>query len=214
MDGAEDRSRRRLPGAKPRNPVAVTITRAIGLAATVALLTVGVVVASMLAGGGDDPAEEIAAAPTTTSAPTATATAKPKPPRPRLTPAQRRSRRAAVEQLRGQGFEPVSVATYRPRQTLRVLIGKPQASVGTRGRRAFFFVREEYLGTDAAEPSQRVRVVRQSDSAITLAYTLFAPGDKPCCPSAGTARVRFAWKDGRLAAAEPLPAAAMRLPPA
>ena len=110
--------------------------------------------------------------------------------------------------MRTQGFEPVAISTYKPRQSLRVLIGRPKASMGVRGRRAFFFVREQYIGTDAASPSARLRVASQSSSAITLAYTRFAAGDKPCCPSDGTVKVRFSMGDGRLQPLDPIPPAA------
>src|SRR5215211_1525025 len=83
------------------------------------------------------------------------------PPGPRLTNAQRASRDAAVAQLRRQGFEPVAIETYKPRQALRVLIGRPKASTGVRGRRAFFFLREQYIGTDAVTPSARLAVAHQ-----------------------------------------------------
>ena len=108
--------------------------------------------------------------------------------------------------MRSQGFEPVAIATYKPRQALRVLIGRPKASsTGVRGRRAFFFVREQYIGTDAATPSLRLKVASQSGGQITLAYTRYAAGDKPCCPSDGTVKVRFAMGDGRLAPLDPIP---------
>jgi len=96
---------------------------------------------------------------------------------------------------------------------VRVLIGRHKASTGVRGRRAFFFLREEYIGTDAAEPSLRLRVASQRRGEVTLAYKRFAAGDKPCCPSDGTVKVRFAMGDGRLQPLEPIPPAASRLPP-
>jgi hypothetical protein len=185
------------------------IARAAGFLATAALLAVGVTVVLMLTRDDATEPADTFAAPAATPRPVAKA--KPRA-RPRLTKAQRRSRAAAIGQLRSQGFEPVALADYKPRQSLRVLLGKPKASTGIRGRRAFFFVREEYLGTDAAEPSLRVRVLRQRDGVITLAYKLFSPADKPCCPTAGTARVRFTMADGRLVPEGPIPPAASRLP--
>ena len=116
--------------------------------------------------------------------------------------------------MRSQGFEPVAISTYDPRQSLRVLIGRPKASsTGVRGRRAFFFVREQYLGTDAASPSLRLKVAGQKGSQITLAYTRFAAGDKPCCPSDGTVKVRFKLRRRAPDAARPDPARG-RAPPA
>ena len=93
-----------------------------------------------------------------------------------------------------------------------MLIGRPKASTGIRGRRAFFFDRRDYLGTDAAEPSLRVRVLRQKGSRITLSYKLFSPGDKPDKPTGGTVNVRFTMADGRLVPEDALPPVASRLP--
>ena len=108
----------------------------------------------------------------------------------------------------------MAISTYDPRQSLRVLIGRPKASsTGMRGRRAFFFVREQYLGTDAASPSLRLKVAGQKGSQITLAYTRFAVGDKPCCPSDGTVKVRFKLDGERLTPMDAIPPAAARLRP-
>ena len=177
---------------------------------TAALLGVGLAVALIVTEDRGDSLGDLgtapaAAKPAATPAPAAT------PQRPQLTQAQRASRRAAVEQLRQQGFVPVSVAAYKPRQALRVLVGKPTKASGARGRRAFFFMRENYLGTDAQTASARVRIASQSRSGITLAYTLFAPTDRACCPKGGTALVRFTMEDGRLKPSSPIPPAAGRL---
>jgi hypothetical protein len=94
-----------------------------------------------------------------------------------------------------------------------VILGRAKASTGIKGRRAFFFVHGDYLGTDAASPSLRVRVVRQRGGVITLGYTLFSPGDKPSKPTGGVARVRFTMADGRLVPEDPIPLVASRLPP-
>ena len=199
------------PPKRPRGRVAKGFARVIGLLATAVLLAVGVTVVLLVTrDNGTEPAETFAA-PNPTPAPAKKKT----PARPegrKLTPAQKASRDAAVKQLRSQGFEPVSLAVYKPRQSLRVLIGRPKDSTGIRGRRAFFFVRGDYLGTDAAEPSLRVRVIRQRGSVITLAYTLFSPGDKESKPTGGIAKVRFTMADGRLVPEDPLPPVASRLP--
>jgi hypothetical protein len=201
------------PAARPA-PKRGGVARALGLAATVLLLGVGVAVVTMVTRGAEkSPRETFAATPSATA--TAAARAKrERPRRPRLTNAQRASRAAAVAQLRRQGFEPVSVASYKPRQALRVLIGRPKASTTVRGRRAFFFLREQYIGTDALTPSARLKVVKQSAGQITLAYTRYAVGDKPCCPSDGTVKVRFEMGDGRLQPLDAIPPVAARMPPA
>ena len=200
------------PHKRPRGRIAKAFTRLVGLLATAALLAVGVNVYLMVTkDNGADPPETFAAA-NPTPQPKPEAKTPSRPAGRRLTPAQRASRAAAVKQLRTQGFEPVSLADYRPRQSLRVLVGRPKASSGIRGRRAFFFVRGDYLGTDAAEPSLRVRVLRQRGSRITLSYKLFAPGDKLGKPTGGTVNVRFTMADGRLVPEDAIPPAASRLP--
>jgi hypothetical protein len=196
----------------PRDRTRTAIERTLGVLATGALLGVGLAVALLVTASRDDGLGDLGAAPVAKPQPTATPAPTPRRTRPRLTPAQLQSRRAAVEQLRRQGFVPVSIAAYHPRQNLRVLIGKPTAASGVRGRRAFFFVREEYIGTDAATASARVRVASQSRSGITLAYTLFAPGDRRCCPTGGIAQVRFTWGDGRLLPEGVIPPGPSRLP--
>lgn len=198
------------PPKRPRGRIATGFVRVIGLLATAVLLAVGVTVVLMVTrDNGSDPPETFAQ-PNPTPAPKKQAS---KPKRPKLTPAQRASRDAAVKQLRGQGFEPVSLADYKTGQSLRVLLGKPKASTGVRGRRAFFFVRRDYLGTDAASPSLRVRVLRQRDGVITLGYRLFLSGDKPSKPTGELAKVRFTISDGRLVPEDLIPPAASRLPP-
>jgi hypothetical protein len=204
------RRRRPAPKGAPRGGVA----RALGLAATVLLLGVGVTAVTMVTRGGEKSTRKsVAGTPTATATAAARARARRTRP-PRLTNAQRASRDAAVAQLRRQGFEPVAISAYRPRQALRVLIGRPKASTTVRGRRAFFFLREQYIGTDAVTPSARLTVAQQGDGQITLAYTRFAAGDKPCCPSDGKVKVRFAMSDGRLQPLDAIPPAAARMPPA
>ena len=211
---------RRLIAPRPRPPVQRglrgQLARVIGLIATLGLLGVGVAVVVTLTRDNDSSSAKETFAPTATA--TATAAAKDRkakgPAAPRLTNAQKESRSAAVGQMRSQGFEPVAISTYNARQSLRVLIGRPKASMGVRGRHAFFFVREQYLGTDAVSPSLRLKVAGQKGGQITLAYTRFAVGDKPCCPSDGTVKVRFKLDGERLTPLDPIPPAAARLPPA
>jgi LppP/LprE lipoprotein len=198
------------PPQRPRGRIAKGFARVVGLLATAVLLAVGVAVVLMVTRENPNERPETFAAPNPTPAPK-----KKTPPRPagqKLTPAQKASRNAAVKQLRSQGYEPVGLASYKPRQSLRVLIGRPKETSGIRGRRAFFFVRNEYLGTDAAEPSLRVRVLRQRGGTITLQYILFSPGDRPGKPTGGRVNVRFTMADGQLVPEDAIPPVASRLP--
>jgi len=200
------------PPKRPRGRVAKGFARLVGLLATAVLLAVGVTVVLMVTRDSGTEPPETFAAPNPTPAPAKKTKTSARPAGRKLTPAQKASRTAAVKQLRGQGYEPVSLAVYKQGQSLRVLIGRPKGASGIRGRRAFFFVRGDYLGTDTASPSLRVRVVRQRGSVITLGYTLFSPGDKESKPTGGIAKVRFTMADGRLVPEDPIPPAASRLP--
>ena len=135
--------------------------------------------------------------------------AKPKPSKPKLTAAQRRDRAAAVAQLGDLGYRPVSLKSYAPDHVLRVLIGK-----GEGGKRAFFFNGATYLGNDAADDSESIRVVRAGNRSVALSYRLFAEGDKPCCPTGTKVRVLFRFDGEKLAPQTAIPPSAQRRAPA
>jgi hypothetical protein len=114
--------------------------------------------------------------------------------KPKLTAAQRRARSAAIAVLRSEGYRPVRLRDYAPANVLRVLVGRGEA-----GERAFFFAGGRFIGNDAADDSERIRVARAGKRSVALTYRLFKPGDDPCCPKGGTARVVFRWDGGQLA---------------
>jgi LppP/LprE lipoprotein len=189
-----------------RGGVGRWVARVLAILATAALLGVGVAVATMIRAEAESDAEDQAliAEPT----PTPTPTPKPKKTkRPRLTRSQRAARTAAVAELRRQGYKPVRLADWHPRQTLRVLIGTQGP-----GRRAFFFVGRRYIGNDATSPSARLRVGKQTERTVTIVYTLWRGGDRACCPKGGSVRVRFRWEGGRLRALGTIPPAGARRP--
>jgi hypothetical protein len=176
-----------------------------GLLGTAAVLAVGVVIATMVLSGDDNEA--------VSAAPAATPTPEPeKPAKARLTSRQREERRRAVDEVRRQGYTPVSLADYKFEHLLRVLIGDP---VGTTppGLRAFFFVDDEYIGQDATSPSGKLRAGRQREREITLVYTLYEDGDRACCPKGGDERVHFRWTGDALEPREEIPPDAQRLSP-
>jgi hypothetical protein len=152
-------------------------SRILGVLATAAFLGTGVAIALMVM-----PEPEEQAAVRATPPP---ATAKPKAAKRGLTDAQRAARRAAVRTLTEQGYEPVRLADWRPRNDLRVLIGESD----TGAMRAFFFVKREFVGNDDASSSTRLRVAKVGDEAITLAYGI---------STGGSEKVRFEWVDGKL----------------
>ena len=178
-----------------------------GLLATATLLGVGAFAAATAIPDRND-SSLLDAAPAATPEPAAKAVDKPKDKKPKLTRAQRRARTAAVGVLRDNGYRPVTLADYKPDKVLRVLIGR-----GDGGQRAFFFAGGAYVGNDAADDSHRIRVLRAGNRSVSLSYRLFREDDKPCCPSAGTARVLFRWDGEALAAQTAIPPSLQRRAP-
>ncbi len=112
---------------------------------------------------------------------------------------------AAAVIVTAHGYNPTDITDYHPSQTLRVLIGTRTGSADGYAQRAFFFLDNHYLGTDASEPSASLHVVSQSDTEVTLAYALYRAHDALCCPSGGQATVHFQLNDGQLVALEQIP---------
>lgn len=188
-----------------RSPLARWTGRVLGLAGTAVVLAVGVVVATMVLAARDEAGVTAAPAATPSATPAAERDAK-----PRLTARQRNERRRAADEVRRQGYKPVTLADYRVDHALRVLIGEPVGSTAP-GRRAFFFVRERYIGQDASSPSGNVRPGRQREREITLVYSRYATGDRECCPTGSETRVHFRWTGDALEPREPIPPE--RMPP-
>jgi hypothetical protein len=165
-----------------------------GILGTAALLGVAVLMGTMLA-----PARDATPAFAPKAVAPAKATGKGKRPKAkakavRLTPAQLAARTQAVALLRTEGYVPTRVKDYDPRHQLRVLVGYRSGDpLGP--RRAFFFVGDRLVGHDAVDGSSRLKVSGSGRRWVTLAYGVFSPGAKACCP-ASTTRVRFAWTGG------------------
>ena len=169
-----------------------------GVLATAGLLGVAVLMWTMIAPSKDATTTLSPDAPAATATPAAKsspAKAKAKHKR-RLSKAQLASRTEAVGLMRRQGYLPTRLADYDPRHELRVLIGYRNGDpLGP--RRAFFFVGKRYIGNDSAGGSSKVVVGESGKRWVRLAYGVYAPGAKPCCP-ASTAKVRFEWTGGAL----------------
>lgn len=116
---------------------------------------------------------------------------------------------AAVALVKAHGYTAGETSTYRPEQTLRVLVGTRSGSSDGYGQQAFFFVDGRYIGTDTSEPSASVKVVGQSDTEVTLAYPVYKAGNPLSKPS-GEKTVRFQLNNGHLLALDPIPAASAR----
>jgi len=114
---------------------------------------------------------------------------------------------AAVATVRAHGFTPVDTSEYHPGQTLRVLVATRTGSGDGYGQQAFFFLGGHYLGTDAKEPSAKLKVVSQGDTEVAISYPLYRRNDPLCCPGGGQRVVHFALDNGKLQALDPIPPA-------
>jgi hypothetical protein len=166
-----------------------------------------------VAGG---PAEtQSTATSTTTPAPTSTAggTAAPggthSAPEPAFTQQEAHSEglSEALAVVKARGYTPIETSQYHPTQTLRVLLASNDSTGGSSGQQAFFFVNGRYIGTDTKEPSANIKVIAQSDTEITLGYSLYRPNDALSSPSGGQAVVRFQLNNGKLASLNQIPPA-------
>jgi hypothetical protein len=197
-----ERKRARLPH---RSATSRWSRRLIGLLATAAFLTVGVVSAKMIV-----PDKDKSSASATTAVPTPTtvkttkksakhkAKAKPKAP----TKTQLAARSNAVAAIRQQGYTALKLSDYDFKATLRVLIARPVGDSGG-GSYAFFFNKSTLLGKDSTSPSTKITVAKQSTTQVTLAYET----------SAGRQKVRFKLNGATLEPRDPIPPAGERLTP-
>jgi len=152
---------------------------------------------------------------TTTPAPTSTAggTAAPggthSAPEPAFTQQEAHSEglSEAVAAVKARGYTPIETSQYHPTQTLRVLLASNDSTGDSSGQQAFFFVNGRYIGTDTKEPSASIKVIAQSDTEITLGYSLYRPNDALSSPSGGQAVVRFQLNNGKLASLNQIPPA-------
>lgn len=194
------RNRRRLP---PRRRTNRWARRIAGLIATAALIGVGVAIAQMVVpeSGGDERA--VAATPTATpvkAKPKAVKKkAKPKGP----TKAQRAALKAAVAAVRAKGYTTLKQSDYDPTATLRVLIGRPVGDAAG-GSRAFFFMKDAFLGNDAVGPSTKLTVAKTGKLTVTLSYGVYNQGDPAGAPS-GRKRVRFRLEATQIHALDTIP---------
>jgi len=118
---------------------------------------------------------------------------------------------SALATVNRLGYTVPDRRTYKPGQTLKVLVGIATGSTDAHVQHAFFFEGDRYLGTDTSDPSASVRVVGQSDTAVTLSYRLYRPRDPLCCPTGGEQTVQFALDNGRLAPMSSIPSSSSRV---
>jgi hypothetical protein len=160
----------------------------LGLLATAAFLGSGVLIASWVMPQKDTPLAP---------APQPGAAAKKAKAKPALTKAQLKQRKAAVAKLTTDGYEAVSLRTWRPKSELKVLVGRSDSGA----MRAFFFNGKTFVGYDDPATSNHVRVVRAGDAKVTLAYRV---------STGGAEKVEFEYRDGSLEHALPVPPSSIR----
>jgi hypothetical protein len=115
----------------------------------------------------------------------------------------------AVATVEREGFDVIDRRAYDASATLRVLLGIKHGSGDGYAKRAFFFVRGRYIGTDTSDLSASMRIASQSDTTVGLTYALYGPRDALCCPHRfGT--VRYHWNGTRLVPLDPIPSRAER----
>jgi LppP/LprE lipoprotein len=78
------------------------------------------------------------------------------------------------------------------------------------GEQAYFFADGKYLGTGTADTSTGITASRLSGDLIVIRYALYNTGDPRCCPTGGTAPVRFYWTGAHLVALDPIPSLSRR----
>jgi serine/threonine protein kinase len=76
--------------------------------------------------------------------------------------------------------------------------------------RVFFFFDGNYIGSDTPDGSAGVQVTRLSSTEFLLIYSLYNPSDPRCCPTGGTASVRFSWTGIKLRTLDPVPPTTQR----
>ena len=105
--------------------------------------------------------------------------------------------------MRQKGFTTLKQSDYDPKATFRVLIGRPVGdSAG--GNRAFFFMKDTFLGNDALSPSTKLTVAKTGKLTVTLSYGVYASGDAAGAPS-GRKKVRFRLEGTRIHALDTIP---------
>jgi LppP/LprE lipoprotein len=112
---------------------------------------------------------------------------------------------AAVKVVRSKGYRVDSTRTWEPSVPLNALIGTFAKSADGYNKRAFFFYRGRYLGTDSSAPSAQISELWSDDRTIALLYVLYRGSDPLCCPTGGGKIVRFRWNGRRLVALDRIP---------
>ncbi|TAK37063.1 MAG: LppP/LprE family lipoprotein [Chloroflexota bacterium] len=119
----------------------------------------------------------------------------------------------AINLVRSKGYEVSNARNYNPAANLHVLVGFQVPTADAHNQNAFFFTTGgQFLGTDTADTSADIGVAAQSNDTVTLSYVLYNPQDPMCCPTAGTANVRYHFDGTKLTPLDPIPPSSFNAP--
>jgi hypothetical protein len=105
-----------------------------------------------------------------------------------------------------EGYTLADDSAWNPDATLNAVTGTMTGGATGRGMHVFFFVdAERYLGTDTLHSSNSVGITWWDDTTVAVEYVLYNDGDPGCCPTAGSAVVRFHWNGDRLVPLDDIP---------
>lgn len=112
----------------------------------------------------------------------------------------------ALQVVRAHHYTPADqTPPWYPRHMLNAIVGYPSDTADGHSQFAFFFVGDKYIGTDTSDPSIGMQFVSGTDTTVTVKYFLYRSADPLCCPTGGTASVRYEWDGHKLVALDPIP---------
>ena len=113
---------------------------------------------------------------------------------------------SAIAVLEQKGYSLHDKHSWGDGDTLHVLIGDLKVgAIGGHGERGFFFVKSDWVGYDSTSDSASITVVDHTNTAVTLAYDIYAPADPIARPSLPRAKVRFMWDSQHLSSLDSIP---------
>jgi hypothetical protein len=111
----------------------------------------------------------------------------------------------AKAQVRHAGYTVVDTRGFTDGLALQVLVGQDARSGDGYAKKAFFFYKGRYLGTDTSDASALEEVSWQDSDTVAVLYILYRSQDPMCCPTGGGAIVRYHWTGSRLTPLDPIP---------
>jgi len=145
------------------------------------------------------------ALPTTTATPTTTTTTT--APSTSTTVDEAGALARAQDSVKRAGLVPVTAAPFNGTSRLDVVIAQnPTVAFGA--FRAYFFVGGTPVGTYPAissDDSRTLNLAAVGHDTITLTWSIYRPNDVGCCPTGGTAKVRFGWDGSKVVPLDPIP---------